>query len=396
MRHGDSRRRLRGAGPALDDDGRRPAGVPRRRHARPGPRAYARPRRRLRPRHAALERRGRGRALHEGRHPQAQGSARKERARRQTKRFRADNPRTYPKANWDRYDELVKSAQRLGIGVYFNVTGPGPEWSHRTAPKGLRDVVRKAWRPKPLEFKKFVKAVGKRYSRRLRRREPRARQASARELLVAVERAQPGGLARAPVVRVTPESPRLFRQLYLYGREGLDATGHGRDVILLGETAPLGSSKRGTKSPIRPKVFLRELLCVSRAGAEYKGAAARRRGCSDFDKKGPLRASGYGHHPYTKNVGPTVRDKTPGLRHARERRRARPAPRPARREDEERRGGPAALHDGVRVRDQPSGPVQRRAARPAGAVEPAGRRDHVRRTRGSSRSRSSSCATCRA
>src|SRR5438270_495636 len=50
-----------------------------------------------------------------------------------------------------------------------------------------------------------------------------------------------------------PQSPIMYRRLYYAGRRSLDATGHGGDVILIGNTAPLGSSARGERSPLRPK-----------------------------------------------------------------------------------------------------------------------------------------------
>jgi hypothetical protein len=236
---------------------------------------------------------------------------RKSRARAQNKRFKADNPRTYPRENWDRYDELVKSASRMGLGVYFNVTGPGPAWAHGKAPKGMRPVVAKAWRPNATEYGKFVRAVGKRFNGRYRD-ENRDRIRIPRVSFWSLwnEPNQAGWLA-PQWAGSTPESPKMFRRLHHSGRAALDATGHSRDVILLGETAPLGSSNRGSRSPIRPKRFLREVFCVNATGQRYRGASARRRGCSDFDKRGPLRATGFGHHPYTKNVGPSTRDRHP-------------------------------------------------------------------------------------
>ena len=39
----------------------------------------------------------------------------------QRKRFRGQDPSTYPLGNWDRYDRLVRAARTLGIGLYFNV-----------------------------------------------------------------------------------------------------------------------------------------------------------------------------------------------------------------------------------------------------------------------------------
>jgi hypothetical protein len=62
---------------------------------------------------------------------------------------------------------------------------------------------------------------------------------------------------------------------------------------------------------MRPKQFLRELFCIAPNGTRYRGRAARLRDCGEFGKRGPLLATGYAHHPYTKNVSPTVRDSHP-------------------------------------------------------------------------------------
>src|SRR3954470_14061877 len=73
-------------------------------------------------------------------------------------------PRTYGVKTWNRYDNLVRSAQQLGIGVYFSVTGPAPAYAHGKGPKSERQVVKDAWEPSPQQFSKFVTALGRRYS----------------------------------------------------------------------------------------------------------------------------------------------------------------------------------------------------------------------------------------
>ena len=213
----------------------------------------------------------------------------------------ATNPRNYPVLNWDRYDRLVRSARSLGMVVYFNPTPPGPSWAHGKAPKGLRSVVKKAWKPDPGEFAKFVEAVGKRFSGSYRD-ENDARQPIPRVSFWGLgnEPNQAGWLApqweKGKMV-----SPVMYRELYLRSRAALDRTGHGRDTILVGELAPLGSSNQGQRSPIRPRKFLRALFCESSRGE----------GCEAFDKYGPIRATGFAHHPYTKNVSPVTKDKHP-------------------------------------------------------------------------------------
>jgi hypothetical protein len=221
-------------------------------------------------------------------------------------RKRGSNPRAYPKLNWDRYDRLVRACRALGLIPYFNVTPPGPGWSRgKGAPRGLRAVVKKAWKPNPAAFARFVRAVGKRFSGTYRDENDE------RELIPAVrfwsllnESNQAGWLApqwerRKRTWRMA--SPRLARELYLRSRVSLDRTGHGKDVILFGETAPLGSSSRGVKSPIRPRKWLRGFLCDGTRG----------NGCNLFDKYGPIRATGYAHHPYTKDRAPAKRDRSP-------------------------------------------------------------------------------------
>lgn len=223
---------------------------------------------------------------------------------------RLSRPSSYPQGNWDRYDNLVRSAQALGIRVYFNVTGPGPKWAHGRAPsKSLRKLG--TYKPKPALFKQFVTAVGKRFSGTYTDENgcrcvlPRVRMWSLWN-----EPNQAGWLSpqweSVGGTRV-PVAAQLYRKLHQSGYRGLAASGHrvGKDIVLLAETAPLGSSKRGPKSPLFPAVFLRELACIKSNNRKYTGKAARLRRCRPFG--GKLRASGYAHHPYTKNVSTTKR-----------------------------------------------------------------------------------------
>ena len=214
---------------------------------------------------------------------------------------RATNPRSYPTLNWDRYDRLVRSARSLGIVVYFNPTPPGPSWAHGKAPKGLRSVVKKAWKPDPGEFAKFVEALGKRYSGRYRDENDGGQTIPRVSFWGLGNEPNQAGWLAPQWEKGKPLSPVMYRELFLRARAALDRTGHGRDTILAGELAPLGSSKQGQRSPIRPRKFLRVLLCESSSGP----------GCEAFDKYGPIRATGFAHHPYTKNVSPVTKDSHP-------------------------------------------------------------------------------------
>jgi hypothetical protein len=230
----------------------------------------------------------------------------RDKARAQRKRFKPTDPRTYPTRNWDRYDNLVKTATQLGMRVYFTITGPGPSYAHRTAPPSQRANAG-TYKPYPSRYRAFVQAVGTRYSGRYRD-ENGIRRALPRVTLWSLwnEPNQPGWLSPQWEDGV-PASPWLYRQLYHAGYQGLQLSGHGSDTILFGETAPLGSPTRGPRNGIRPVPFLREVACVAPNGAQYVGPAATARHCEDFTRIGALRASGYAHHPYTKKGAPTVR-----------------------------------------------------------------------------------------
>ncbi|MDP1850600.1 MAG: hypothetical protein Q8K79_22605 [Solirubrobacteraceae bacterium] len=216
----------------------------------------------------------------------------REAARRQNRRFKPANPSTYPVRNWDRYDNLVRAATERGIRVYFNVTGPGPKWAHAKRPKGSSAIAR-TYKPKTREFKLFVTAVGKRFSGSYRD-ENGSRTALPRVSMWSLwNEPNQGGWLSPQWENGKPASPALFRKLYQQGYAGLVSSGHraDNDIILLGETAPLGSDAKTGKSPMRPKQFLRELF----SGNLGSG----------------LPASGYAHHPYTKNQSPLVRDTHP-------------------------------------------------------------------------------------
>jgi hypothetical protein len=232
--------------------------------------------------------------------------ARKTRARdRRFRRLGADNPKAYPRLNWDRYDRLVRACVTLQVGCYFDVTGPGPSWGHERAPAAHR-ADQRTWKPKPREFKLFVEAVGKRYSGRYRD-ENDGRGALPKVSFWSLwNEPNQGGWLTPQWSGGKPYSPVLYRKLYYAGRQALAATGHDGDVILIGETAPLGNANRTTRSPMYPATFIRALFCIDAAGNPVNGP-----GCSDFSRTGPLQATAWAHHPYTKNVYPLTRNPNP-------------------------------------------------------------------------------------
>jgi len=232
----------------------------------------------------------------------AEGARDTKALRKRFKKLGADDPRAYPKLGWDRYDRLVRAGRTLKIGVLFNITGPGPKWSRGKAPKGTKSAVAKAWRPKEREYYKFVQAVGKRYGGKFKdENDGRHRLPKVSLWSLWNEPNQAGWLA-PQWVNGQAVSPRLYRKLWFFGRRALTSTGHASDIILAGETAPIGHAIQTVKSAMRPKKFLREFFCLDNAA----GA-----GCTDFDKYGPVQATAFAHHPYTKKNAPFVREADP-------------------------------------------------------------------------------------
>jgi hypothetical protein len=237
--------------------------------------------------------------------------ARSTRARdRRFRRLGADDPRAYPRLNWDRYDRLVRACRTLGMVCYLDLTYPGPSWGHEKPPASQRRN-RRTWKPKPGAFADFVAAVGKRYSGRFRDENDGRRALPRVDFWALGNEPNQGGWLTPQWSGGRPASPAIYRRLFQSGRRALQRTGHGNDTILIGETAPLGNDQRNSRSPIRPKTFIRQLFCVDAAGNALAGAAARAARCSDLRRYGRLRFTHYAHHPYTKTLGPTDRDPSP-------------------------------------------------------------------------------------
>ena len=186
--------------------------------------------------------------------------------------------------NWDRYDNLVKSAADRRHPASTS-TSPAPARRGRTASRRRSNrSLRATWKPKPAAFKQFVQAVGRRYDGTYRDENGSRAALPARALLVAVERAQPGRLAVAAV-----GAPRWRDRPGLAGAvpqaapvrlsSGLLASGHraDTDIILMGETAPLGSDVRSARAPMRPGFFLRELACIQPDGNAVLRSRPQRR-----------------------------------------------------------------------------------------------------------------------
>ena len=167
---------------------------------------------------------------------------------------------------WGQYDGVLADAAERGWPVLLNTTGPVPRWATEKKKGYTRN-------PSPKLYQQFVTAVGRKYGEQVETwslwNEPN----------------HPDYLT--PQYRKgKPVSGQMYRELFLAGWRGLRASGNAGETVLMGETAPIGSSR-----VVPPLTFMRDALCLR---LNY----TKRGNCSN------LPADGYAHHPYGSRNGP--------------------------------------------------------------------------------------------
>ena len=178
--------------------------------------------------------------------------------------FDAADPTSY---NWGGYGATIDQAKALGWKVIVSPSSAVPKWATAT---GLDTVTR----PKVDEFKLFAQAAARRFGG------PTVMWSIWNEpnLPTYLKPQLVGGKA---------VGGKLYRELFLAGREGIRAGGQPNAPVLFGETT---NSGRSTDGRLPPLAFLRDALCLS---SKYK-----------FDKTcGKLTLDGVTHHPYQFTLG---------------------------------------------------------------------------------------------
>jgi hypothetical protein len=198
--------------------------------------------------------------------------------RRKPAGFDGANPADY---SWSNYGEVINGIIERGMRPYLSLGGRGPRWA--TGSRGRRGT----YRPNVKEFGRFAKAAGLQF--------PQVDIWSIWNEPNLYSWLSPQRRNRVPV------SPSIYRKLYLAGHRGLRASGND-DTILLGELMPRGGTDQRKVPPLQ---FLREMACLDRNYRQYRGRAAKLRGCS---RVGRIPTSGFAYHPYTLAGGPSVRE----------------------------------------------------------------------------------------
>ena len=212
--------------------------------------------------------------------------------------FDAFDPADYPADAFAAYDGLLRSAQRRGMQVIFTVSGFAPAWASNC---GGPVSVRRTCKPDAGAFRSFVAMLGGRYSGSYDPGDGQGALPRVDRWSIWNEPNQSGWLYPQQVRHgrsIIPFAPILYRKMVQGATSGLDATGHGSDQILLGETAPLGRTTGSLgKRSLAPMDFLRETFCLDRHWRPYRARDARLRHCSSRER---LEVNGLAHHPYTR------------------------------------------------------------------------------------------------
>jgi hypothetical protein len=221
------------------------------------------------------------------------------------------DPNAYDPADLQHLDSAVRSAAAHGIGVLLNVRGGVPAWAmHHPIPGKFAE--RDTYRPDPARFGRFVQMLGRRYSGQFGDL-PRVDTWSVWNEPNWSGHLSPQSLRDRRTHRLYTVAPVLYRQLFRAATAALAATGHGADTILLGETAPIGNTKLGELSHLKPVRFLLDLFCLDGRLKPLTGLRAKLEQCDDFAKAGPLAATGYAHHPYSVTDPPAQPSTDPGF-----------------------------------------------------------------------------------
>jgi hypothetical protein len=197
--------------------------------------------------------------------------------RRKPRGFDGADPGSY---SWGSYDSAISGIVARGMRPYLSLGGRGPDWA--TGKGGRRGTKR----PEAKEFRLFAEAAGRHFS----------------QVEIWSIWNEPNLYSWLSPQRSNhvPVSPSIYRRLYLAGHRGLRASGHENDTILIGELMPRGGTDRRKIPPLQ---FLREMACLDGNYRQYRGRAAKLRGCR---RVGRIPTSGLAYHPYTLAGGPRV------------------------------------------------------------------------------------------
>jgi hypothetical protein len=236
------------------------------------------------------------------------------------KGFKPTDPASYPAKSWAWLDTTIRLAKQDGIQVGLQPDAPAPDWAAGAGYK-QHPVFKGSWNPSWTAFKAFVQALGTRYSGSYKPK--KNEKALPRVGWWSIWNEPNFGFSLQPQTLdkgKTLHSAAEYRQLVRGAWQGLVATGHKNDTILVGEIAPRGVGNTNTKSwsAYNPGlgqmslalVFMSQLYCVGQNGKPMTGKTAKTFSCpgsvAKFKQQNPalFQSAGWAIHPYGQGTPP--------------------------------------------------------------------------------------------
>jgi len=218
--------------------------------------------------------------------------------------FDGSKPGSYPATKWDIYDSLVRGAQQNGFNVQMSPAGPAPQWAVTCSKTDQRKYgkTKGTCKPSPKEYAAFVTALATRYSGTFQDENAPGTLPRVSRWSIWNEPNLPSWLSPAVVRKgrtQTDVGAMVYRNLAYAALGAFTAAGHttgAGDVILLGETSPIG----GSGANATPEQFYHGVFCQDSRGHKLRGKAAKALGCKGKLKR--MAVSGVAHHPYTRGA----------------------------------------------------------------------------------------------
>lgn len=241
--------------------------------------------------------------------------------------FNATDPNAYASSRWAPFDAIVQAAQQYGLSIDFTVSGGAPRWAEAAAapPATGVNTMFVAWKPSAAAYGQFMQAVGTRYSGHFTPKGAAAPLPAVHFWAIFNEPNFGQDLGpQATNGSSVATAPMMYRGLVNAGWTALQASGHGRDTVVMGEFAAQGFEPSppaphapqgypGNYGQTRPLLFIRDLYCVNTRYQPLRGGAAAAIGCPTtaagsrkFRSQNPglFNVSGVSDHPYPQGESP--------------------------------------------------------------------------------------------
>ena len=244
-------------------------------------------------------------------------------------RFTATNPNSYPAANWDQWDEIIKDATAGGMKVDVDIIGGPPRWAQGSGVPSSFVKNHYGWKVNAADFGQFVQAVGTRYDGKFK---PAGSSTALPKVSIWSLWNEPNFAQNLGPQNIDATSKSngydvasgYYRNLLRTGWSALQKTEKG-STMLVGEFAGQGRSLDKTRqfpqglpgdtSISSPVPYIESLYCLTNKDKPLSGTAAKLADCPttasarrSFVKDNPalFNASAISMHPYDSPVAPNA------------------------------------------------------------------------------------------